>query len=392
VRFVNAQSSLHFYVRKEKEKKLIRLSTKLKKIDREYLLTDSTVNTYGFRLLTSGYLSDEFKKNPIGYYMHERENGVVLKWEDIRIDGDKVLGKPVINMSHPRGQQTVDEIENGFLNSASVGRLIILEYTDDEALKVEGQTGPTATKWYNRECSLVDLGGNLNALAPLLYDQFDNPLQLSDFQNLNILKTHMKKFEFSPAQIAALNLKADAEESSVITAFNDLVARAAKADSLQLQLDNLKDSTQKGKVISLIAEAKTSGKIGDALAVKLSADYATNPEGLKSLIDALPGGDGKVSGILTKALADKKITQELSNKLAVDYKDNATGLQNLIDAMPAYKSVTDELNGAKGGNEKRIADLKAKSFDDLMSSGESAELQRIAPDVWKEKLKEEAIN
>src|SRR5437762_1815164 len=104
------------------------MATKTKKIDKEFLITDSTVNCYGFRLMTSGYLIDEFKRNPIGYYMHARTDGVVVRWEDLRIDGDKVYGKPVINLSNKRGQQTVEEIENSFLNGASVGHIVALEW------------------------------------------------------------------------------------------------------------------------------------------------------------------------------------------------------------------------------------------------------------------------
>jgi len=98
--------------------------SKFKKIDKEYKLTDSTVNSYGFRLLTSGYLMSEYQKNPIGYYMHkDRDNGVLVKWEDLRKEGDYVWGKPCINLSHERGQRTVDEIESGFLNARIPGTL-----------------------------------------------------------------------------------------------------------------------------------------------------------------------------------------------------------------------------------------------------------------------------
>jgi len=62
-----------------------------KKIERQYVLSDSSVNEYGFRLLTSGYELEAFQKNPIGYYMHRREDGIVLKWEDLQIADDKVF-------------------------------------------------------------------------------------------------------------------------------------------------------------------------------------------------------------------------------------------------------------------------------------------------------------
>jgi hypothetical protein len=311
----------------------------VKKIDREYVLTDSTVNCYGFRLLTSGYLIDEYKKNPIGYHMHAREAGVVVKWEDLRVDGDTVYGKPVINMSNGRAEQTVSEIENGFLNAASVGHLVVLEYTDDPEQKLPGQSGPTVTKWFNRECSLVDIGGNFNALA--LYDQFDNPINLSDFSQTKL--PTMKKIEFTGAQLAAMNLKADADETTVATAFNDLVAKAAKADGFKTELENLKSKVTKDTV----------------------------------------------KGLLDSALAASKITQELHTTLSADYASNPEGLKTLLSAMPPYQSITDEIKTKGKGNEKRIADLMAKSWDALMESGETVELKAISPDSFKQKFKEE---
>ncbi|MEO6456546.1 MAG: hypothetical protein ABIN97_20890 [Ginsengibacter sp.] len=137
----------------------------MKRIDKEFVLSDSSVNCYGFRLLTQGYIIEEFKKNPIGYYMHGREGGILLKWDNVQIRGDKIVGYPNINPSHPRANQTIDEINNGYLNAASVGHIVVIESDDSPALKLPGQTLPTITKWFNRECSIVDIPGNSNALA-----------------------------------------------------------------------------------------------------------------------------------------------------------------------------------------------------------------------------------
>src|SRR5690349_15559056 len=114
---------------------------KTKKIEKTFQLSDSSVNCYGFRLLTKGYLIDEYTKNPIGYYMHDREKGVVVKWDNLRVDGDRIVAEPVINMSNERGQQCVDEITDGFLNGASVGNIVALDWSDDPKMMLPGQTG-----------------------------------------------------------------------------------------------------------------------------------------------------------------------------------------------------------------------------------------------------------
>lgn len=152
-----------------------------KKINKKFVLSDSSVNCYGFRLLTSGYQLSQFAVNPIGYYMHKREDGVILRWENLQIEGDKITGYPVVNLSNKRGEQTVAEVENGFLSAASMGNIVVLEYTDAPEMKVAGQTGATITKWYNKECSLVDVPGNSNALA-LMMDKGNNPILLANLQ------------------------------------------------------------------------------------------------------------------------------------------------------------------------------------------------------------------
>lgn len=267
---------------------------KTKKIDKEFLITDSSVNCYGFRLLTQGYLKSEFEKNPIGYYMHDREEGVVVRWEDLRIDGDSVFGKPVINLSNERGQKTVDEVENGFLNGASVGHIVAIEWSEDPLLMLPGQTGPTITKWYHRECSLVDVPGNMNALA--LFDAEGNVINLADLKTK--LSLQMKQVILTAAQLTKLNLKAESETAEVDTTINDLVAKAAKVDDLQSKLDaantaktdaetklaDLKKVATEKEVADLIAAAKTEKKITVEAGNALAADYKENPEGLKALL------------------------------------------------------------------------------------------------------------
>jgi hypothetical protein len=331
------------------------MTDKTKKIDKEYLLTDNSVNSYGFRLLTSGYLMDEYKKNPIGYFFHgkaadhPREQGVLVRWEDLRMDGDKVYGKPVINLNHPRGQKTVEEIESGFLNAASVGHLIVLDISTDAKDTLPGQTGPTVTKWFNRECSLVDIPGNFNALA--LYDKDENPIELANLADLfsKPKNYNMKKIELTAAQLAAINLSADADDAKFAQAFNDLVAKAKQVDALtaekttlQTELSNLKK------------------------------------EGVKK----------EVQDLIAKGVEGKKLTVEMGKKLEVTYAENPTGLKDLIDTMPAYQSVTEKITKEEDKNSKEYQDLAAKSGNDLLASGEMVKVKEKYPDLYKAKIEE----
>ena len=222
----------------------------------------------------------EFEKNPIGYYMHQREKGVLVKWIDLRLDGDCVYGKPCINLSHERGQQTVEEIENGFLNAASCGHFIVLGVSDNPTDYLADQKGPTVNKWFNRECSLVDVPGNFEALTNL-FDANDNPIKLADLlstQQQNFLK--MKQVFLTAEQLGKLNLKADtADVAAVEVAFNNLVAEAAKVPQLVQDLGaaNTKAKTAEDALTALQTSTVTK-EVDDLLSAALNTDKKITKE------------------------------------------------------------------------------------------------------------------
>lgn len=325
---------------------------KFKKIDKEFLLTDSSVNSYGFRLHTGGYLMSEFEKNPIGYYMHDRANGVLVRWSDFRKEGDKVFAKPSINLAHPRGQRTVDEIENGFLNAASCGHFVVLEMDKAPKKPLPNQTGPDVTKWYNREASLVDIPGNYNALINL-FDEDGNEINLAD---LNLKKPKMKSITLTAEQIQKLNLSAEAADTDVAAAFENLVSQAAKVPGLEQQLSDAN-------------AAKTKAE-NDLSSFKAEANKA------------------KIADLLATAQKAGKVTVAASEKLSKDYEGNPEGLKNLIDALPVYQSITDKITG-QDGDDKKLAVLSAKSYSELDKAGELPVLKALSLEIFKNKFKDE---
>lgn len=330
------------------------MSNKLKKIDKEFCLTDDSVNVYGYRLLTSGLLMDEVKKNPIGFKMHNRDNGVVVRWEDFRLSDDKVFAKPVINLAHPQGETIVSEIENGFLNAASVGKIVCLDATDEKNLMLPGQTGPTITKWFPREISLVDIPGNYNALSNL-FDINDNELNLSDFVKTKINTNNMKKIILSTAMLATLCLSDNSSDDDANKALEDLIDKANKLPLVVKDLaDKSKALTDKEKELS---DLKTSGVAKE------------------------------VQDLLAKGETDKKLTKEMSKNLAESFSGNPTGLKNLIDSMPAQTLVTEQL-----GDAKNLVAFEGKKWDDLYASNELEGVRTKFPDLYEKLRKEKFPN
>jgi hypothetical protein len=287
------------------------MTEKFKKIDRQFVLSDSSVNVYGFRLLTSGYQLDAYGKNPIGYYMHQREDGIAVKWENLRVEGDNIVATPVINLSNARGEQTCAEVENGFLNAASVGHIVVLEYSTEPELMLPGQTGPTITKWYNKECSLVDIPGNNNALTAL-YDAHENQINLVDIGAAPATLLGNNQLVAIKEISNVLQLADGADVTGVITAIQDLHAKT-----------------------TLLTTVNTA----------LQTDNAQLQQQLQDLKEATLKAE--VSLLLDRALEDKKITVNLRNRLAADYAGNATALKELLAAMPVYQSVNERLQQAR---------------------------------------------
>lgn len=324
------------------------MTDKFRKIDKDYILSDSGVNEYGFRLLTDGYQIDSFQRNPIGYYMHRRDDGVALKWEDVRIEGDTVVGKPVINLSNARGQQTCDEVENGFLNAASVGHIVVLEYSTDADMMLPGQTGPTITKWYNKECSLVDIPGNSNALTKL-YDEQENELNLIDL-NIHIPVMKHAALMLHPELYQLLNLSDDANDQQLMDSVRQLSLQAGMVATLETENNALRSDKD-----------QLQQTLGELQRVQAQQEVTT---------------------LLHRALEDKKITVALQQQLAGDYANNAAGLKNLLATMPAYRSIVDSL---KSSSETTALQWSWDDFERKDPTGERLkELKANYPDRYQE--------
>jgi hypothetical protein len=315
------------------------------KIDRLFVLSDSTVNVYGFRLLTSGCDLEESLRNPIGYYDHKKDDGVLVKWEEVALVDDQIVGKPVINLEHPRAARTITEINEDFLNAASVGHICLLETALEDNPDNEDEPILVGLKWYYKECSLVDSPGNRSAFK--LYDQQEKEINLAD---------------------ARLSLI----DKSVLKPKNNMSKIALTISPLLVSLLNLSDSTDQGAFEDAVQNLHDEKKGAE-----------------KKLADTLKKHNGeKIASILDKGLADGKYNKATRDKLAKTYADKPDELSDLVNDMTAYKPLTDTL--VDGDIPKDLAD---KSYDDLHRAGKIKELKTKFPArykvVYKEKFGEE---
>ncbi len=59
-------------------------------------ITNESLNSYGTRILTSGMDVEQYRRNPVLLYMHERGQ-VIGYMKDIAVEGGEVTGEPVFD-------------------------------------------------------------------------------------------------------------------------------------------------------------------------------------------------------------------------------------------------------------------------------------------------------
>ncbi|MBA3828682.1 MAG: hypothetical protein H0X33_07080 [Taibaiella sp.] len=175
-------------------------------------------------------------------------------------------------------------------------------------MMLPGQTGPTITKWYNKECSLVDIPGNCNAITRL-YDEQENEINLADLTTGSSI-IHSYKTNILPLLRAELKMDG-ADDTALVAAIKELVLKAEQSD--MLSAGNLKLHSEKQELQQQLEELHTA-----------HTHY-------------------EVTALLEEALENRKITNELRQQLAADYAQNVPALKTLLAAMPAYRSIAEHI-------------------------------------------------
>ena len=306
------------------------------------------LNSYGTWVVTDGIDFSDFLNNPVMLYNHKRNlYGEAMhlppgKWENLRMEGDKLLADPVFDEQDPFAVQLKNKFEQGILNAASIG-IHILEWSDEPALIKEGQRMMTITKCRLYEISVVDVPSNRNAVV--LYDANDAgqlvELSLSDNgdvinPNQTAVLPKIKKtsnMTFSPELIKSLGLPDGATEQQVATAITLQAAELRSKDARLLELE---------------AERKK--------------------EKAQQLIDAAIG-DGKL------------VAGERDGMIALAEGDYDT-VKKLLDGKQGYKSVTPQLQGGGNGGAGTLS--LVSQYEDLDKKGELATLKAQDPTRFAE--------
>lgn len=214
-------------------------------------ISNDSLNSYGTRVLTAGMNVEQYCRNPVLLYMHERGN-VIGYVKDVKVENDEVTGELVFDEATELSKRCKRQFEFGSLKMVSAG-LDIIELSEDSKYLVAGQTSPTITKSKLFEVSVVDIGANDDALV-LKKDGKritlgrDGECPLPELSN-NHQKT---KSEMEQKAIALqLGLPETATDAEIAEKLGEL--KAAKEESVKLRTE--KDALVLANITSLVEKA-----------------------------------------------------------------------------------------------------------------------------------------
>lgn len=83
-----------------------------------FLVSDESLNSHGFKVLTAGINTTNFEKNPVMLYMHDRSHSVIGRWENLRKEGNKLYADAIFDEEDPEAVKIAGKVERGFIKAA----------------------------------------------------------------------------------------------------------------------------------------------------------------------------------------------------------------------------------------------------------------------------------
>ena len=228
-------------------------------------ISNNSLNCYGTRILTEGVDLTQYQRNPVLLYMHQRGTVVGLV-KNVRVEGEDIIGELEFDGATDLSVQLKKQWAFGSVKMVSA-HLEVKEVSDDPTLMLEGQTVPTVTRSRLLEVSVVDIGGNDDALR-LSYGGED----FRQHSNSIITLSKPNKNDMETKKIAlAVGLSETASEAEVTSALDALRLKASETENLRTQVKQLQEAQQQMQ-LSLITEAVDQA-VKDKRIVATKKDY-----------------------------------------------------------------------------------------------------------------------
>ena len=288
---------------------------------RRLVISDESINSYGFWVRTAGIDLTQFNRNPILLWMHNRpymgrEDEIlpIGKVVDLKLENGILSGMPVFDQNDDFAKKIESKWESGILNMGSAGLRVIEESEDPKWIKPD-QRRMTVLKSKLREVSIVDIGSNDNALGVALYDEDGTLLTLSAYNEdkcpvkllSNKKNTNMKLIAL------ALGLADTATEVEIEAKTKELAAENQQLKQEKADRELAESNAKKQEAEQLVEKAVKEGRIdakakdqflklfaADFDAAKLSLESIARPANVAAQIESNAGGDASEEARLAK--------------------------------------------------------------------------------------------
>ena len=218
---------------------------------------ENVLNMYGYRVMTDGIDVSQYEKNSIVLYIHKRgePKDVIGKASNLRKQNGQLLADVEIDVEEEHAKTINGKIERGYIKMGSIFAIPVEESTEEDVL-LPGQKYATVTKSKLIELSIVDIGGNDNALK----------LSAAHPDNLKLTAVHSKQENMNLKTIAlSLELGTDATEDAVVSKIKEI---QLNADNLKQERDQLKadlDAVRSTEINKILDEAVALNLVPEAL-------------------------------------------------------------------------------------------------------------------------------
>lgn len=230
-------------------------------------LTNDSLNSYGTRVLTDGLDIEQYNRNPVLLWMHQRGQ-VIGTLTDIQKEHGEITGLLNFDEASELSQRCKKQWEFGSLRMVSVG-IDILEWSNDPNLAVEGQTMATITKSKLTEVSVVDIGANDDAIRlnyqgqqlnlsaggacplPSLYNQSNQPQS-----------TYPTEMDTKVLALK-LGLPEGADETAIYAKIDEIKATSTEVETLRAEKEAVIQREVEALVDGAVAEKKIELKMRD---------------------------------------------------------------------------------------------------------------------------------
>lgn len=296
-----------------------------------FILHDESLNTHGFRMLTSGADLTEFRKNPVMLLNYDDWVLPIGRWVNIRIEEGKILADADFDLEDRRGSEVARKVAGGYIRACSIGAWATESSNAPEVL-LRGQTLPTVTKWQVREASICTIGANHNALA--LYDAYGGKINMeskTDIETvIQLIDNPNKRIEtpMNKEMIKILTLSDTATEEEVVQAVKKLREEKQELQDMLRKIEAQEHEARLRKATELVDTAIRTGQLHASARESVLKLFGLDFEGTKATLEALP----KTKSI-ARELQMTSGEHTLAN-MSWDELDRAGKLQELRDSDP----------------------------------------------------------